>query len=273
MTDGEHLTSKQVWLAWKKACAADLCTAEQRSALQKFGTHRFCHFLARYASSFTGHSGPVMKVAEARDAWHLLESYCQINTTRQGKRYKDWLLNRQNDDSAMPTWLASVESGATLLMRDVVRDYLRSEHAASFMTSMQRPLAGETFTLEDLLPDAIEPADEISRREWAALARDQAMGFLPTLTKREAMVVWARGHEIALTDPRLQDWAGSRTSTLHKDHRDSVARLGRMVKKAYPEESPAVWTHIALLAWEEIGRQIFSHYFPQEEIARFFKEL
>ncbi len=268
----EHPTTTTAWHAWKSACAIDLCPPEAVESLRRFGSHRFSLYLNRYASRM-GHRGQVLRVAESKDAWHLLETHAQVGTTREGKRYKDWLFARAPDSPE--AWLNAVEGGATVLMRGVVREYLRREQAAAFMESLQRPLGGgaePSFTLEELLPDTVEPLGELAENEWRALAREQAERFFPSLSSRERIVLWAREYGISLGDPDLARWAGCRRSALHGAHTDSLKRLCQVLKDAYPDESPGIWLILARKTLEELNQLIFSKIIVEKRAARFFKK-
>lgn len=101
--------------------------------------------------------GPHRFASDAEDGWHRFETHLLLKNTRGGKRYKDWLFARAEHVEWHP-WDA-IQGGATLLLRDVVREYLRREHAPDRVTSLHRPvgMVGDSnVTLEELLPGAID---------------------------------------------------------------------------------------------------------------------
>jgi len=270
LDNGDHTTSEDHWVEWKKVCSADLCVAETASALRSFGSMQFAAYLKRYASR-VGHYGSAMNVVEVRDAWHLLETFSRVGTTRKGKRYKDWLFQRAEDDSGRR--LSALEGGASLLMRDVVRDYLRKEHAPAFMISMNKPLGlegGSALTLEELLPDQVSPLDEMSEREWRALAHQHAGKVYPSLDTRERLVIWARASGLALNDPRLLKRTQCSGSLLYLVHRECIHRIGIEIKKEYSEETPSALIHFTCMMLEELVELISSHIVLEKGTVRFF---
>jgi len=215
-----------------------------------------------------------MRVAEARDAWHLLETCCRVGQTRKGKRYKDWLFERAEQSG--DNWLVVIEGGATLLMRDVVREYLRREHAPAFMTSLNKPLAkdgGASFTLDDLIPDSRAIHDELAEREFLALARSHIAEFYPSLDPRERIILWARAQGYTLYDERVVKWTRTSASALYEIYRKSIERLALLIKKSLPGEPPAVLTHVTCLALTEVVEKISSHIFQEKGAAQFFKKV
>ena len=107
------------WVEWKELCAADLCSDTARQALREFAFLRFRKFAYQYAHrTNTGGTGAL--VPDAGDAWHLFETHLAVKTTKQGKRYKDWLFDRVRSTKDPP--LDVVQGGASLMMRDVVRE-------------------------------------------------------------------------------------------------------------------------------------------------------
>ncbi len=270
-----HLTTEEAWRAWRTACAVDLCPPADGTVLRDFGAQRFRFYLDRYASR-TGHrarEGQTLRVPEDKDAWHFLETHAQVGTTREGKRYKDWLFARA--ETGTDTWLRVVESGASLLMRDAVREYLRREHTAAFMESLQRP-AGRgddtAYTLEELIPDQVELLGDVEAREWNELGRATAETFLTTMTARERIAVWARANSIALSDPDLTRWAACGKSALHDAYTQCVERMCAEIKRSYPAESPAIWVQLARVTLERLNGLLFQKIMAEKGAARFFKK-
>jgi hypothetical protein len=269
----QNCTTTEAWHHWKKACAADLCDAETAAMLRRFGAAKFSAYVKRYASR-VGHYGQTMRVAESRDAWHLLETFARVGQTRSGKRYKDWLFQRA--EHCGDNWLGAIEGGATLLMRNVVREYLRREHAPAFMTSLNKSLAGEsgsTLTLEALLPDTLDFHDELAEREWLTLAKDRAAAIYPSLDSRERIFLWARAQGYPLNDERIVKWTRSGASVNYEVYRKAVERLGLMMKKFLPGESPAVLTHVTCMALAELVQIILSKINQEKGATRFFKKI
>jgi hypothetical protein len=267
-----HLTTVEAWRVWRRTCAADLCPAAEAAQLREFGRLRFDRHLQRYAFR-TGHQGPALRVAETANAWHWFETHAQVSATRAGKRYKDWLFLRAEQHPG--DWLSLVESGATLMLRDVVREYLRREHAAGFMQSLHRTLHARDqsgYTLEELLPDPQEPLATLLDRELADAAATLAADFFPSLDAREQIALWVRSRGFSLGDPDVQRWASCGRSVLHDVHARCLARLGAAVKRAHPDEDSACWLQLACRVVEELNRLIACHFSSDKSATRFFQK-
>lgn len=261
-------TREGSWRAWKKMCAAGLCDAESEADLRHFGAARFSLYMRRYGSLAGGADHQ-----NAEHGWHLLETHAAAGTARRGKRYKDWLFARADQST---DWLSAVESGASLLMRDAVRETLRRECSPAWMTSIQQPLAGgdsSPLTLEDLLPDSVNPSDAVAEREWHELARAHAAETLPQLTECEQAVIWARGEGMALNDPALASRTGASESILYKTHRAAVENLCSHLKSRYTDTPAPCLIHLAGLILQELHRLISEQKSAQKEHPHFFKEL
>lgn len=244
--------------------------------LRNFGSARFALYVQRYAAR-TGHRGGwTMRVGEVADGWNLLESHVQVTRTRAGKRYKDWLFARATR-GGKDEFLPLMESGATLLMRDVVRSFLRREHKAHFMASLQAPRgSGDgmgTYTLEDLIPDAsAHPADEIGKREWSELAGRHAEAFFETMDFRAVVTLWARSRGIHLNDRRLLAWTGYSESALYKEYRQFVEYMGAAIKKIYPDEDSEALVQLGLMIHEQLGAMCARKIFLQKGVPRSFRK-
>ena len=244
MNSIETISTPEVWRAWKRVCAVDLCDAETAAVLRAFGRARFALYLRR--------SG--QPVPEAREAWHLFESTCQVSGTRAGKRYKDWLFARAR---AMEVpWLEAIESGASLLMRSVVREFLRREHSPSFMQSLQQPVGGGALSLEELLPDPSASASDIDDDSLRAMARELAGRLLPTMDKTERALVWAKVHDIPFTDPRLINKTRLGRSVLHEQFGLFMARLTDLVRARHPKETNSVTTSLIIFTLMALGEML-----------------
>jgi hypothetical protein len=273
MSENSHITTEEAWRAWKKHCAAGLCEPAHAANLRQFGSSRYLTYIRRYASR-TGHHGEVRHHAGQSSAWHLFETHTCVAQGRAGKRYKDWLFERA--DAQAGPWLATMESGATLLMRDVVREQLRAEAAPAFMTSLQQPVSsgeGNVCTLEHLLPDHLNPLDEIAEREWHELAIRHTDEFFATLDLPQGMTIWARASGIELIDRRLASWSKCSRAALQKIYQRVMHDLGAQLQRAYPDESPAALTRMACMVHAGIAEKFFYKYFVHRRPPRSFKTL
>lgn len=245
-------TTAEAWREWKKRCAAGLCREDNAALLRRFGSLRFATFMKRYAASI-GRREEGVRLALDVDGWHLLETHARAATNRAGKRYKDWLFARA--DAQEGEFVEALEVGATLLMRNVAREHLRAEHAPAFMTSIHRPV-GVGGTLEDLLPDHLDPHDAMAEREWVELAARHAGVWVDELDARQRLALWARARGIPFSNARLRKRARCTEAVLHKTYQRLMHQLAAMIKKTYPDEPPAALTRLACLIHAEAAGKI-----------------
>jgi len=240
----ETISTPEVWLHWKRVCAADLCDAATAAVLRRFGHVRFALHIRR-----SGRPLP-----EVRDTWHLFESTCQVSKTRAGKRYKDWLFARA--EAMEIPWLEAIESGASLLMRSVVREFLRREHAPSFMQSIQQPIAGGSVSLEELLPDQTSSPADMDDHDLRTMAQELAGQLWPSLDKTERALVWAKIRDIPFTDQRLINKTRLGRSVLHERFGLFMARLTSHVRARHPKESHSAITSLIIFTLMALGEML-----------------
>lgn len=246
---GEPSTTEPAWQEWKEKCAAELCAPENAAMLRRFGRRRFSSLLKKLIRDRQ------LVSADEVHGWHLLETYSQASSTRAGKRYKEWLFTRADLQSG--TWVGSVESGATLLMREAVRHYVRREHAPAFMVSLQKNIGTESAaTLEDLLPDPGDPLDEVAIREWHLIADALAGDLIASMSLAEKKAVAARANGFALSDPEIVAGAGCSRAHLYQAHRDAIEKIGFALKRKHPDESASTLLAAARLVLECLAEKI-----------------
>lgn len=269
MTVETHITTRAAWDEWKRRCAADLCGEDAAALLRRFGAARF----ATYVSRFSGHSGERARSSDAAHGWHLLETYARVAGNRAGKRYKDWLFERA-DRAGADGWLSAVESGATVLMRDAVREHLRREYSPAFMVSLHKPVGGmESPPLEELLPGGLDPADAATEKEWEVLAGNLARQFEPDLDSLERIAIWARANGFTLTDDRVLAWCRCSEATLYARHRSCITRLAGMIRVQHADEAPAALISMCSRVLHRLGEIIDSKIMLEKRATRFFKSL
>ncbi len=230
--------------------------------LRRFGAVRFGSFIKKFATKI-GHHGADLRLAETNDGWHLLESHACVANNRAGKRYKDWLFDRADKHGG--DFAAAMEQGATLLMRDVTRQHLRNEYAPAFMTSLNKPVVRDeqTTTLENFLPDHIDPFNEIAEREWHELAERHAGEFLAGMDERQGMAVWARDRGISFSDRAVLKKLNCSSALLHKTYQRLMREIGTALKKNYPDETPSALTRLACMIHANLAELIARKYFVQ----------
>lgn len=264
------------WQEWQSRCAADRCGVEVRDRLKRFGAARFEFYCRRYAGAI-GHAQTTvadLRLAESKDAWHLLETRCHVGRHRSGKSYKQWLFARAED---CRDWTSVVEAGATLLMRDVVRANLRQEHHAHFMRSLdaaQSSTDGQhTWNLAELIPDPTGPWAELEQREAEAFGMQLAAEFIDQLSLRERILVVARSVDVSFYDRRLQHCCGCSKSSLAYAYRHVLLKLGHRIREQGPDEETDHCLHVLHWTLEKLVELILDKKLLDEEAARFFKEV
>lgn len=238
------------WEEWRTRCALGLCSPAAQSALRAFGSHHFRRFVRRYAAQ-AGHRDFQAPLG-AVDAWHMLETHMTVRRNRQGKRYKDWLFARAPIGSGRQ---AALSAGAVVLLRDVAREFLRREGPAPRTVSLQAPAGSSDacgWTLEDLLPGELHPADEAADRELRRLAESHAREFLQNLEQPAWIVLQAHARGIPLSSPAVQHQVGLRKSAVHDLFHQAWRKLSATIRLAYVREDAGVVRLLTLMAVEAV---------------------
>ena len=257
------------WGEWKERCALGLCSEPSQVALTSFAASRFYRFVRKILPG-GGAEGQAPYTVCAADAWHLFETHLLTANTRQGKRYKDWLFARAvgMDGAALDT----IQGGATLIIRDVVRDFLRAERSPSMMVSLNAPISSDVanLTLEDLLPGQIESGCDLEMRDFARLAKEHAGEFLDDMTVRERLALLARQLAIPLSHPAVEEAAGCRKSVLSSALREFVSRVAARLTVAHPGDDPGSLRILAVMTFECLNEMILSWGISEKVCARLF---
>jgi len=238
------------WREWKAKCALDLCGEAARAHLRAFAKLRFDRCVRRYRGR-TGLGRGDSVGMDGGGAWHLLETHLVVRENRRGKRYKDWLFARANLGDG--NRLAALESGASLLMRDVVREHLRREYARRGTVSLDRLVTAQgdrTLTLHDLLPGAATPADEAARREYEALAQQHAEELVANAPRRERLALLAKCVGLSLAAPAATKAAECGHSALNEAYHAFLRRLARTIQDRYSGEERAALRLLSVLTLE-----------------------
>ncbi len=248
------------WKSWRARCALARCTGETARDLQGFAHNRFCRYLRQYAPQLA-QSPP------ATEAWHQFESYLALGQQRAAKAGKEWLFARGTAE------LDAVQGGATLIMRDVVRDYLRHEHAPTWMSALHAPVTfqGDPFTLCELLPDcSADPLAPLEMQEHTHLAASMARQAFEALNVRERIALIASHAGLSLAHPTVTDAAKCRKSTLFNCLHSALRSLSLCIRNAYPNETPESGLAIALALCDELYQHILDWISLEKPYARLF---
>ncbi|HMP89233.1 MAG TPA: hypothetical protein PJ991_03480 [Kiritimatiellia bacterium] len=272
MNDNFHGTTEDAWLEWRRVCAADLCCDATATMLRRFGASRFYAYMNKVET----HSGRGMRrslLYDVNNAWHLLETHAAIGKTRSGKRYKDWLFDRVGPE--VESRIRAIEGGATLLMRDVVRQYLRRERGPAFMTSLETKYteANASYSLDEWLPGQVNPLNDMAQREWQEIAWHHARDYYSRLESSERIILWARFNGFSLNDERIARWTKTSASLLYKKHLALIDDLGAWIKNKHPDESSAALLHMCRLMLDNLAELITENIYKEKRAVRFFKKL
>jgi len=220
MNGEEEKDRLPAWEAWRRACALDLTPEAPRRTLISFLARRFHGGVRRAAAGL-----PRGRVPGDTACAGLFESWCALNDCRHGKAYKDWLFAR-GDQS-----IGAVESGVSLLMRRVVREWLRMERPLTAQRSFQGKLGPAGLTLEDLLPD---PADAFMLLDEAAWRARRLGEIRRDMNRAQRVALSARARGLPFTHPSVTAAAGVRHAMLAKHHRILLLRLGGLIRDDFP---------------------------------------
>ncbi len=266
-------SGEAAWREWKAQCALDLCSERTAAHLCRFGQNRF----RRYVERCLPQSGPVRvsgDLLSPRNAWHRFEIHLCVHETRAGKRYKDWLFQRANNMGAH--WERIVEAGASVLMRDVVREYLRHEHAIPWMRSLQEPVAvanGAVLTAEDLLPGTLDPSGEVEQKEIQEAADRMAEEVLAGLVPRERVALAARASGMPLSHAGVLKAAGCGKTVLYTAYQNIFRKIAVRVREEAEIAGAAEQTVFALHVYEQIKKMVHSEISPEFRMRHFSMDM
>jgi len=230
------MTTFEHWREWKQLCAIDHCAAETRSALTVFAYQRWTGYLKALGGEAEH------RELSARDIWHRLETWCVTVSTKNGNAYKDWLFARLDTHMGPP--LEIVESGAALLTRDAVRDYLRHEGrgrrpgSRTPEPSLDATVPGTDpkLTYGDMLPGEFDLETQVALREYQRLGGPEAEALYVELSDSERIVLAARSLDLPLSNPTVERLAGRKKSVLCSLYGDIEKKILRRVDARYPNE-------------------------------------
>lgn len=230
-------TQAQNWLEWQSQCALALCSTGTQAVLRQFAHRRFRYYVRKYLYR-TNLKTPTAVSIEEPQSWHLFESHLRLKTTRQGKAYKKWLISRahcKQEEMVIP----SMESGASLIIRNVVREFLRKELSPRKSISLSRPLRDDLdqpMTMADLLHGKANPANEVEMLEYSELAGTHAGEAFDDMKMRERIALFCRSMGISLTNHVVCEIAGCQKSSLSNAYREAIIRIAANLQRKYKEE-------------------------------------
>jgi hypothetical protein len=177
-----------------------------------------------------------------------------VGRNRQGKCYKRWLFDRAAGSSDP---LDAVRGGASVLMREVVREFLRCEGPDARQVSFDGPPdgPGERLSVAELLP--APPVADADDPGMFSMARTFARRFFERLEPRERLVVLAKRLGVPLHHPVVEQRVGVRRSRISLLWRGVFERLAAEVDRSLPGEDRSSRLHLALSAASELDQLVF----------------
>lgn len=237
------------WQMWQERCAAARCTPAAKLDLFGFAFDRFRRYLQSVRPLFSPPAAP--------DAWHAFESHLALGRTRTTKAWKAWLFAR---GGANPT-LNCIQGGATLIMRDVVRAYLRNEHAPTWMLSLDAPLdsaadpQGRAIALEDLLPASADPIADVDAHDLQSLVNQLLVGVIAPLSAREKIALTVHHAGKTLSHHAVTSAARCGKSSLCNALHQGIQHMADLLAKELPQECASTRMHVAQGLIEQIAAE------------------
>ncbi len=242
---------------WKEKCALDLCPPEIQSALQHFAHSRFFRFAAAYCQTTNTHD-PNALTPCAAEAWHWFETYLQLRKTREGKVYKEWLFARKVSQDGT-TGLDVIQGGATVLMRDVVRERLRREFSSRTFSALDAPInvgGGNQVTLHDLLPETDGMQDAVEQRELESMAELESKAFLASINRRERIAFLAHELGLSLANPTVTTLAGCGKSVLSTAFNGVLHGVAGQIRSRHPMEDKTTLINLTIASFDHLKKDI-----------------
>lgn len=256
----------QHWQMWRERCALARCPQGARHDLCGFAFDRFRHYLQKVT--------PSIPPPRAHDAWHAFESHLALGRTRSAKAWKQWLFAR----GGSPPTLNCIQGGATLIMRGVVRDHLRREHAPGWMLSLDGPVLHRTepgsnaLSLEELLPDPGDPLAAIEQQDIQTCANRLFPAVYGDLSPRERIALTIHQAGKALSDPSVTQAAQCGKSSLCNALCQAMQRMAHALQDALPQESTSTRIAVACILIEKSAENMrFTLEMEHPELFRYIK--
>jgi hypothetical protein len=248
------------WGEWKEKCALGLCGEETRRALQAFAHARFQHFAAAYART-TNVGDPSVLTPGAGEAWHWFETHFLLGRAPGGKNFKQWLFAELEAKGYSSQ--EGVEAGASLLMRDVVRERLRREYSGRHILSLDRAAEDESQgepapNLQELLPAPLDTMSDVERRELEELALKDSVSAFDQLNRRECLALLAHELGLSLAHPAVLRAAECGKSVLNTAFSNARIGVAAHVRARHPREDASTMASLTCLVWANVREMILS---------------
>ncbi len=246
------------WQVWRQCCALGRMPDGERGVLIEFMGNRFLTVVRRM-----NRPEVLQRMPPPRDRAHAFEIWCALHERREGKRYKDWLLTRGDRQ------LGAVESGVSLLMRKVVREWVAVEFHRHPQLSLEAPLGDPDFNLKSLLPAPARHELPSETRDWQ---HNNLSGIVSGMTRLQRICVSARAQGRVLSDPRVCATANAGKTKLHKAYREWIQQLGESIRSAFPDLTEEESLHFTLETLHKVEKAIFFDFSAEKPLSIGCKE-
>ena len=217
-----NLTQEQDWISWKEICAFDGCPEEAKGRLGKFACLRF----EKYCMEPKTHQMPIKELSQvlketklnhnseicfsamAKKVWHHFDTF--VITKHGRKSIKDWIAQKVGS-------LGEMESEASLLLRDVVKDFIldaRGKAGTRTNDSLDRPVGDDGLNLGDLIKsDAVDPSKIVVLSEL----KDEIKANFDKLPRDVKITFLAKSLSVSLDNAQVKELAGKGKSQLSQN--------------------------------------------------------
>jgi hypothetical protein len=242
------------WMQWKERCALGLCEVLRADRLAAYAHSQF----KSHAGKLPEHFGPGRKAlsnTDGKTAFHYLETFCLTRNPKVsalGKDYKEWIFLRLK---TLPegTPLSIVEKGASLVLRDAVRQ-LAAKELNPFPEDSG--VGDDGFPSEQQLPDPRVEELGATYRAHAEEAGRQASRLFPGLTGRERELLVVRHRGLHFNDPGVVEICGVRKSQLFAKARELEHRIKDQIRPFVPSDGMAAEMLLLRMTWKRLAELV-----------------
>ncbi len=218
------------WAEWYALCAIARCGDRARAHLHRFAASRAASCLGRAGRDVRALGSPT-----PADLWHRFETHLVTDRTRARQPYKEWLFARATSLSGTAR-LDAIQGGATLILRDVLREWVRREGPSPSAVSLDDPVPGhEDLHYRDLVVGE-DPREELAVRDEDEAARRLAAEAFGTAPRHTRVALCLRALGRPLFGPFAERLAGCGHTKLAGSVRRFIADLAETALRRHPRE-------------------------------------
>lgn len=218
------------WDEWHTQCALSRCSPTARSYLHAFVVRRSATYLRRL-----GVESRVLGSPSATDLWHRFETHLVTDRTRALQTYKQWLFVRAEPLNGVAR-LDAIQGGAALILRDVLREWIRREGPMPSAVSLDDLVPGQDdLRFRDLIPGD-DPRQFLETRDDDEAARRLAAEVFEAAPRHTRVALCLRALGLPLFGPLAERLAGCGHTKLAQSVRRLVTELADAALRRYPRD-------------------------------------